>query len=185
MAIHHRLPTSLALAVVGLAAFLPLAQGQATAANPLPKRLVADYGYWSRTQTPPYSSDQIPFKKLTHINHAGVSFGADGSLTIPAGFLEPELIEKAHAAGVKVLLLLGGDFGALVATPALVDTLVDNLRKFIVGHAYDGLDIDWEYPATTADRKTFHQVMTELREAFPSPHYVLSADVPPRGRVRI
>lgn len=178
---RHRLSTRLAVAVIGLAVGRPLAQGQATAADPLPKRLVADYGYWSRTQTPSYSSDQIPFRKLTHINHAGVSFGADGALVIPNGFLEPKLIEKAHEAGVKVLLLLGGDFNALVTTPALVDTLVDNLRKFIVAQAYDGVDLDWEYPATTADRDTFHALMTELREAFRSPHYVLSADVPPWG----
>jgi hypothetical protein len=30
-------------------------------AQTTPKRLVADYGYWSRTQTPPYSAAQIPF----------------------------------------------------------------------------------------------------------------------------
>ena len=34
------------------------------AVRPL-KRLIADYGYWSRTQTPPYSSAQIPFRELT------------------------------------------------------------------------------------------------------------------------
>ena len=62
--------------------------------NQLPKRLVGDYGYWSRTQTPPYSSAQIPFEKLTHINHDGVSFNADGSLSVPSGFLEPELITQ-------------------------------------------------------------------------------------------
>jgi hypothetical protein len=72
------------------------------------KRLVGDYGYWSRTQTPPYSSAQIPFDMVTHINHAGVSFLADGSLSVPDGFLEPALLQRAHAAGVKVLLLLGG-----------------------------------------------------------------------------
>jgi GH18 family chitinase len=48
-------------------------------ADGLPKRLVADYGYWSRTQNPPYSSAQIPFRKMTHLNHAGVSFNSDGS----------------------------------------------------------------------------------------------------------
>jgi len=32
-----------------------------SAAQQLPKRLVGDYGYWSRTQTPPYSAAQIPF----------------------------------------------------------------------------------------------------------------------------
>ncbi len=154
-----------------------LAYGQGTA----PPRLVGDYGYWRRTQTPPYSSAQIPFNMLTHINHAGVSFNADGSLTVPTGFLEPALIQKAHAAGVKVMLLLGGDFPGLEppAPPSVQQTLMQNLFKFIKSNGYDGLDIDWEYPSSTADQKAFTDLMNGLRLVFPSPAYVLSADVPP------
>jgi GH18 family chitinase len=89
----------------------------------LTKRLIADYGYWSRTQVPPYSADQILFSKLTHINHAGVSFDANANLTVPSGFLERELINKGHNHGVKVLLLLGGDFTALESDPTLTRTV--------------------------------------------------------------
>jgi len=149
----------------------------------MPKRLVGDYGYWSRTQTPPYSSAQIPFRKLTHINHAGVAFKADGSLSVPTNppFLEPELIRKAHAAGVKVLLLLGGDFTGLETTTGGLETLLANLKTFITTNGYDGLDIDWEYPSSTTDTQTFYALMTGLRRTFPSPGYLLSADVPPWG----
>jgi len=153
----------------------------AQAQQPFLKRLVGDYGYWSRTQTPPYSSAQIPFGKLTHINHAGVGFNADGSLTVPTGFLEPALISKAHAAGVKVLLLLGGDFTGLETTSGGLETLLVNLGTFIHAHGYDGLDIDWEYPSSTLDTQTFYALMTGLRRIFPSPAYLLSADVPPWG----
>ena len=103
-------PFNSKLAALLLAAFsltaVQVASGQTSAvlANQLPKRLIADYGYWSRTQTPPYSSDQIPFGKLTHINHAGVGFDASGELTVPDGFLEPQLLQKAHAQGVQVIL---------------------------------------------------------------------------------
>ena len=153
-------------------------------AQTIPKRLVADYGYWSRTQVPPYSAAQIPFSKLTHINHAGVGFNADGSLTVPAGpdgFLEPALIVKAHAAGVKVLLLLGGDFTGLETTSGGLATLLANLQTFIHTNGYDGLDIDWEYPASPLDTQTFNALMTGLRNTFPSPTYLLSADIPPWG----
>jgi chitinase len=148
---------------------------------PYLKRLVGDYGYWSRTQSPPYSSAQIPFDKLTHINHAGVNFNADGSLSVPSGFLEPELIAKAHASGVRVLLLLGGAFTSLDGNPAVLQTLLANLQTFITANGYDGLDIDWEYPATVADATAFHQLMAGLRRLFPSPYYTLSAYVPPWG----
>ncbi len=167
---------SLSRLLLSVAACAVLAAG-----GSLPKRLVGDYGYWSRTQTPPYSSAQIPFNMLTHINHAGVSFDSTGALVVPSGFLEPKLISKAHAAGVKVILLLGGDFAALENNPAVLDALIDNLRKFINNKGYDGVDIDWEYPSSTEDTTTFFQLMVALREAFPAPAYVLSADVPPWG----
>jgi chitinase len=168
----------LVLALVG-GPWLVRAQGQE--APQLSKRLVGDYGYWSRTQTPSYGSAQIPMSKLTHINHAGVSFDANTNLVVPKGFLEPALIEKAHAAGVKVLLLLGGDFGALETQPSLVQTLVANLQVFEDTHGYDGIDIDWEYPSTAQDAATFLNLMAALRGAFPSPTFVLSADVAPWG----
>jgi chitinase len=147
----------------------------------LTKRLVGDYGYWSRTQTPPYSAAQIPMSMLTHINHDGVTFDANANLVVPNGFLEPALIEKAHAAGVKVLLLLTGDFGALETQPSLIQTLVKNLQVFEDAHGYDGVDIDWEYPSTAQDASTFLSLFAALRGAFPSPTFVLSADVAPWG----
>jgi chitinase len=146
--------------------------------NRLPKRLVGDYGYWSQFQTPPYGAAQIPYHKLTHINHAGLSFNADGSLSVPQGFLEPELMERSHAAGVKVLLLLGGDFPGVESSGTL-QTLVDNIAAFEKQHHYDGLDLDWEYPETTADRNFFVQLMRALRES--NKDYTLSIDVAPWG----
>ncbi|HTT63214.1 MAG TPA: glycoside hydrolase family 18 protein [Bryobacteraceae bacterium] len=171
-----RSAVTLGLGLLFVAAMLP-----AHAQQTFPKRLVGDYGYWSRTQTPPYGSAQIPFHKLTHINHAGVGFNADGSLSVPSGFLEPELISKGHAAGVKVMLLLGGDFVGLESTPGGLQTLLANLKTFITANGYDGLDIDWEYPSSTADTQLFYALMTRLRKTFPSPAYVLSADIPPWG----
>ncbi|MGO9862667.1 MAG: glycoside hydrolase family 18 protein [Terriglobales bacterium] len=150
------------------------------AASTLSKRLVGDYGYWSKYQDPPYGAKQIPYGKLTHINHAGVGLNADGTLSVPDGFLEPTLLRKAHKAGVKVMLLLGGDFTGL-ETPGVLDLAVGNLWTLISENGYDGLDIDWEYPETGQDRKTFFALMAALRSAFPSPNYTISADVPPWG----
>jgi chitinase len=153
---------------------------ETAAASTLSKRLVGDYVYWSKYQDPPYAAAQIPYGKLTHINHAGVGLNADGTLSVPDGFLEPALLRKAHKAGVKVLLLLGGDFSGL-ETPGVLDLAVGNLWTMISEKGYDGVDIDWEYPETSQDRKTFFDLMTALRAAFPNPNYTLSADVPPWG----
>jgi chitinase len=158
-----------------------LAQAQDKTGSLMSKRLIADYGFWSRTQTPPYSAAQIPFRKLTHINHAGVSFGAKGNLKVPDGFLEPALLAGAHAARVKVLLLLGGDVSGLGTDPTALPNLIQKLQSFIAENGYDGVDIDWEYPASELDQQTFFALMISLRTAFPQPRYVLSADVAPWG----
>jgi len=163
----------------------PLAKAQtpeATAAvSKLKKRLVADYGFWSKSQKPPYAAAQIPYGKLTHINHAGVNLNSDGTLSVPDGFLEPALLTKAHEAGVKVLLLLGGGGFPALATPGVLDLAVGNLWTFVSEKGYDGVDIDWEFPSTAQDRKTFLALMTALWEVFPRPTYTISADIPPWG----
>jgi chitinase len=161
---------------------LPVASAQQSLPHHLSKRVVADYVYWSKYQTPPYGAGQIPYHKLTHINHAGVSFDASGTLSVPSGayneFIEPELNHRAHANDVKVLLLLGGDFGGVEAN-GKTETLVDNIAAFEKQYGYDGVDIDWEYPASTGDRIFLVDLMAKLRKS--NPDYVLSIDAAPWG----
>jgi chitinase len=182
-------PVLQACARVGLAAlFASLAAPAAWAQSTypvLPKRLVADYGYWSKYQDPPYGSSQIPIHKVTHVLHAGIGLdaAADGSLDVPDGFVEPQLISKAHNAGVKVLILLGGGastFSTISSDASLRNALMANLWDFAQKYGYDGVDIDWEYPGTT-DAKGYYELMSSLRAFFPSPTYQLSADIAPWG----
>lgn len=146
------------------------------------KRLAADYGYWSKSQNPPYSADQIPYHRLTHIMHADISpsSSADGSLAVPNGYLEPELIARAHAAGVKVMVLVGGaslTFRKLAAVDAARDRFARELRAFADANGYDGVDIDWEYPQGKQDSANFVALMSAIRAAMPAP-FVVSIDVP-------
>jgi chitinase len=172
---------SFAVAAFSLLAFGSAVNAQTASSIPkLTKRLIADYGYWSRTQTPPYSSEQIPFQKLTHINHAGVSFDANGNLIVPSGFVEKALITKGHSHGVKVMLLLGGDFTGIQTTSGGLAALLKNLKAFITEYEYDGIDIDWEYPESTADAAFFRSLLLGLRSILPHPH-IISADVAPWG----
>jgi chitinase len=171
------------LAVLFLIGFSSTITIQAAQAQQLTKRIVADYTSGSKYLDPPYTygAAQIPYDKVTHIIHAGVPFGADGALSVSDGFVEPALISNAHAAGVKVILLIGGDVPALENNRALLNTVVANVQSFVMANGYDGVDLDWEYPETPADRKVMVQLMTALRVALPSPTYLLSIDAAPWG----
>lgn len=146
--------------------------------NHLAKRVVGDYVYWSKYGTPAYGAAQIPYDKVSHINHAGVSFDASGALAVPDGFLEPELMNRAHAAGVKVLLLIGGDFPGIEAS-GMKHTLVENVASFEKQYGYDGVDVDWEYPESATDRFFLAELMAQFRAS--NPDYVLSIDAAPWG----
>jgi chitinase len=169
---------SVLLVALTATASAPSAFSQQPLANHLTKRVVGDYVYWSKYNDPPYGAAQIPYHELTHINHAGVSFDATGALTVPQGFIEPELNNRAHAAGVKVLLLLGGDTSGLEASGAM-QTMVDNVAAFEKQYGYDGVDFDWEYPESSVDRAFLVNLMARLRQSNPS--YVLSIDAAPWG----
>ncbi|HTW56765.1 MAG TPA: glycoside hydrolase family 18 protein [Terriglobales bacterium] len=150
-----------------------------------PKRLLGYYPEWGKTQTPPYTAAQIPYSKLTHIAHAFVllSPGADGSLTIPSGMIEPDLISLAHAAGVKVLVSIGGGdgiegprFNEMSASASARQAFVTNVHELLTKDGYDGVDIDWEVP-NVINREDCTLLMQELRNELPSP-WLISMAVP-------
>lgn len=148
-----------------------------------PRRLLGYYPEWSKSQTPPYTAYQIPYAKLTHIAHAFVLLGpkADGTLQIPSGMIEPALISRAHAAGVKVLVSIGGGdgiqgpgFNKMAKSETTRQAFVANVHDFLVKYGYDGVDVDWEVP-NAADRSDCTTLMQELRNGLPSPWLISMA----------
>ena len=159
---------------------LPLLAQESTGSS---KRLLGYYPEWSKYNTPPYTAAQIPYAKLTHIAHAFVllTAAADGSLQIPSGMIEPALISKAHKAGVKVLVSIGGGdgiqgprFNQMASSEASRQNFVSNVLKLVTKVGYDGVDIDWEVP-DTVDTNNCTTLMQELRNGMPSPWLISMA----------
>lgn len=172
-------------AVLGSLSLLLVAVPSAFGASS--KRLVSYYPSWAKTQTPSYSSAIIPFQKMTHIMHAFLLVGshADGRLNIPQGYLEPALLSKAHAAGVKVSVSVGGAsggqgqlFSKLAANSAARTNFAANLKTFVSTYGYDGVDIDWEVPNAPTDTNNCILLMQSLRSQFPSGQLLLSMAIP-------
>ncbi len=169
----------IALTITGITV-QPLAAQQSSSS---PKRLLGYYTSWSKYNTPPYTASQIPYSKLTHIAHAFLLLraAADGSLQVPQGLLEPKLISKAHQAGVKVLISIGGGdgiqgprFNRMAASETSRQNFVANVSAFLTKFGYDGVDIDWEVP-NAVDRANCTTLLQELRNGLPSPWLISMA----------
>ena len=133
-----------------------------------PAQVVA--GYYPEWRASSYPPSAIPLQHLTHVIHAFAWPNADGSISYPAGFPTPvpELTRRAHAAGRKVLVSLGGaldsdGFSPLAASAATRAQFISNLTAFCLANGYDGVDLDWEFPASLADRQNLNLLVQGIR----------------------
>jgi len=171
------------LAPVLLTPAFPLCGQAHSASSASRKRLVAYYLYQDQTRTPAYTAKQIPYKKLTHLIHAAlvIDTAGDGTFQISPHAIEPVLIPRAHAAGVRVLVCVQGEAAPFRKTAATGETrarFAQNLKQFVLKYSYDGVDIDWEVPEGPTDVANNVLLMQALRDALPSPRYLLSMATP-------
>ncbi|RMH30546.1 MAG: glycoside hydrolase family 18 protein [Candidatus Hydrogenedentota bacterium] len=112
---------------------------------------------------------QIRYENFTHLCHAFVTATPDGKLKTDGNLPSRELTSRAHAAGVKVLLSVGGaDSGKYMGPIATSETLRTQFARALVGmvreYGYDGIDLDWEFPTNPTEKEAFTQLARELRE---------------------
>ena len=119
------------------------------------------------------------FTGITHIARAFVHPGADGSLTVPAGFFNPAWEAAAHQHGVKLLISLGGgasgaeNWITMATHEQNLHHFLDGLDQLMTQHHYDGVDVDWEpMPDTAAQGQAYTSLLKSLRARFP--HAVLT-----------
>jgi len=128
-------------------------------------------GYWpSWTSTP---STILQFDKLNYINYAFGIEAADGSVTMPqpTGVLGA-LVSRAHQAGVRVLISIGGwnngDDSAFRTLSGNADArakFASTLAAAVDLYHLDGVDIDWEYPRGN-DVANYTALMQTLSNTF-------------------
>ena len=109
------------------------------------------------------------YRLYTHICHAFLTAGGDGKLNPNRNVPNREVTRDAHAAGVKVLISLGGwgwdkQFGEIVSDPQAEARYVDAVVKLVDDYDYDGIDLDWEYPDTDAEIPGFERLVRTFRK---------------------
>jgi chitinase len=129
--------------------------------------VVGYYPAWNREN---YPASKIPFQHLTHIAHAFIWPESNGSLATYDHFIYPDLLQRARAAGCRVIISIGGwgqsdGFASVAASAALRKIFIDNVVLFCRNNGYQGVDLDWEYPQPGVERSNFTKLVAELRTA--------------------
>ncbi|KAL3284612.1 hypothetical protein HHI36_018766 [Cryptolaemus montrouzieri] len=149
-------------------------------------RVVCYYTNWSiyRPGTAKFSPQNINPYLCTHLIYAFGGFTKEDTLKpfdkyqdIEKGGYAKFTGLKTYNKKLKTLLAIGGwneassRFSAMVASPDRRKQLVKNSIKFLRQNHFDGLDLDWEYPAfreggKPRDRENYAKLVQELREEF-------------------
>jgi chitinase len=112
----------------------------------------------------------IKFQLYTHICHAFLVADADGQVRTGRSVPSRELTAKAHQAGVKVLVSLGGwgwdsQFASIVSKPEAEDRYFKSVMAIVDDNDYDGIDLDWEYPDNDQEVVGFERLTRRFRQA--------------------
>ena len=151
--------------------------------------VVARADLWSTGYYPGWEQSSLPasnvdFTALTHIIHFSVVPNTNGTLNSSDNGISSgnsaDIVSRAHAAGLKVLICVGGadsESGFQGATTnANLPAFITNLTNFMAARGYDGIDIDWE-PLHIADAQQYSNLVVGLRSALNvfSEHKLLTA----------
>jgi chitinase len=132
-------------------------------------------GYYVGYQRDQYRPSEIEWSGLTHIIMGRLKARADGTLItdfdvdpVSGPELAQDIARRAHAAGRRAILMLGGERQGVeirrASAPATRQLFVKNLVKAMTDLGYDGLDLDWE---DAVDLDLFLDLVRDVRAAAP------------------
>ena len=114
---------------------------------------------------------------LDAVIYAFVEIKPDGTLYVPTPRFLKQLVDlKAEKPSLKVIAAIGGwgndGFSDAALTPASRYDFAKQANQIVKDYGLDGIDIDWEYPGSSAagiksrpsDRENFTLLLTALRD---------------------
>ena len=121
----------------------------------------------------------LNYEGMDLISLAFTLLNADGSLDLTygsAGVYRPYLITNAHARSCSVLMSMVGDFTTVTADAGLRQAAATNIASALATYGFDGVDFDWEWPNTAAERDNFTAFMQAVYATLKarSPEYIVS-----------
>lgn len=124
----------------------------------------------------PEGLEKLDFSIVTMVNYAFAIPTPEGHvLPLENPGLARAVVEKAHNAGARAVLSLGGwswqeevlepTFRAATDSPEKRQQLADEIVALANAYDFDGVDIDWEYPRTTdGSKQQYEDFLLRLRK---------------------
>ncbi|XP_055531989.1 chitinase-3-like protein 1 [Wyeomyia smithii] len=176
-----------------IALVVPLTQAE--------KNVVCYYGSWSsyRHGNGQFVVDRIDPLLCTHLIYSFVGVNANGTVRVLDPWLDLEdnwglatmkkftSLKKINT-NLKTLVAVGGwnvgseTFSDVAQNAVLRARFAQDAAEFCVRHEFDGLDVDWEYPAQRdgdpmVDRDNFVHLLSDLRQELSKRGLLLTAAV--------
>lgn len=161
--------------------------------------MVCYYGSWAvyRPEKGKFPVENIDPFLCTHVIYTFAGLGYDNKIrsldpwndlkdNYGKGAFERFTRLKEVNPKLKTLIAIGGwnegsiKYSAMAASPDARKGFIDSVMDFLPKYNFDGLDLDWEYPAARGgkpeDRENFASLVKELKTAFGS-RFLLTAAV--------
>lgn len=112
------------------------------------------------------AKNNLKYNLLTHIAAFDFVVSATGSMTYPSGWPWTDLINAAHAAGVKVVMTAVNfdqdNIRTLLTNTTAKSNFFNQAKTIIQTYSLDGINIDFEGPYTADRGAPMNAFMTEL-----------------------
>ncbi|KAI1322886.1 endochitinase [Xylariaceae sp. FL0255] len=111
---------------------------------------------------------RVLFNDITHLLYAFANVLPNGTVVSSNPVVDTQQIyDHSSTLPLSVKGSEGpGDFAAAAATEGSRRTFAQSAVRLVTDWGFDGLDVDWEYPASETDRDNFVSLITECRAEF-------------------
>lgn len=154
------------------------------------ERAVAYYESWAGQRAcNPYYPRDIDATHWTHINFAFAVLDTSGRI-VPSSKGDVPLYNQTVALkndnkDLQVWIAVGGQgmgpkqFSEMASSDWSRKEFINSAKQFMGQYGFDGIDIDWEYPAV-ADKENLVNLVKEMRQEFGNDTGI-SMTIPPRS----
>ncbi|RZC36321.1 Glyco hydro 18 domain containing protein, partial [Asbolus verrucosus] len=136
-------------------------------------KVICYYQSWASSS---FAPSDIDVNVCTHVNYAFLGIKSDGSLRLDGGDSNIKKLSalKKKNPKLKLLFSVGGwsegskTFSAVASSGTKKAKMASSALQFLKTHKFDGIDVDWEYPAQrggkSSDKKNFVDMLKVLRK---------------------